>query len=501
MSRWCMLLGLVACVKVPRGEVPVERAAQPPRMVVRADAEAPNVYLSAMVAAGSGWDPVGAEGTAWLVAESIASGGTQDLSPDEVRQSLYRTGNGVEVVVGKEWTSFRLRCHRDQGDLCVDLFADMLTQPRFDDAELERLRSEAVYDLGDGVASNEEALAYDALDAWLFEGHPYGHPVKGRTGVLPTIDQADLRAFHASHYVREAVVVGVGGAVSEAQRTRLQSKLMTLPGTLPPELPLMKPMPVEGRSLLVVETDSEVMGFRFGHPLDVSRSHDDYPALYLAMTAFGAHRQSFGTLFQVLRRDRGLNYGTYAYPEPFRERRGAALEENGMGRRQSFFHLWIRPTSRDNGPFALKLALAELEKLVAEGLPAERFDDIQTYLGGAVPLLARDPGRRLAYAVEAAATGHPDPLVTLPDALSELTLDDVNAALKAHLRPKDLRVVAVGGAGQALVDRLTSDAPTVITYQGLEPDEAQAARDAEVAGTAIDWAVAPKVRPAVGIFQ
>lgn len=498
------LLTLAACKPLPpRGHVPVDVAAALPRVVLQLDDASPNIYLEAAVAAGSVHDPIGSEGLASLTAHAMLAGGAGDRDADAVREALYVTGNAPELVVGHETVSVRLRCHRDQADLCVDLFADMLVAPRFDADAVAQVREEATYAITDGLRSDEEHLAYQALDAWLFEAHPYGHPVEGRAGVLGTLDADDVRAFHAGHYVRSATVIGVAGAASHAQVHRLMGRMEALSPAMAPEVALFKPLAVQGRSLRFVETGTDVVGFRFGFPTTVSRAHPDYPALLLAFTALGAHRQSFGTLFRELRGKRGLNYGTYAYLEPFQERGNAALPEQGVQRRQSFMHLWIRPTSAENAPFALKLAIAEWEDFVAEGIDADTFEDVQAYLLGAVPLLAQSPGRRLAYAVEAEATGMPDPLVTWPAALAALTLDEVRAAVQRHVQADDLRIVGVGGGGQAVVDALLGAGPTPITYaDGLEPEAEQVQRDAEVAakrlGLTADRVV---VREVEGLFR
>ena len=46
------------------------------------------------------------------------------------------------------------------------------------------------------IAGAEDALADALLDAVIYDAHPYGHPVDGRAGVLPTLDAVALRRFH-----------------------------------------------------------------------------------------------------------------------------------------------------------------------------------------------------------------------------------------------------------------------------------------------------------------
>lgn len=473
---------LAGCApKIPPGPVPVDEAQKPVDVIELQDSSSPNVYFQALVRAGSAHDPEGGEGLAAWVAQGLVDAGAGGKSSTEVRDALYPTGNQFDLVVDKEWVSLRLRCHTDHTDLCLDLFANALTRPDFDGADMSRLREAAVYAVGDGMLGDEEALGQALLDASVFEAHPYGHPVRGRGGALPTLTTDQARAFHQAHYVREAMVVGVAGNVDDEAVNALKQRLEAVPGTRAPELLLPQPVPVEGRTLAIADVETAVTGIHFGHPIALDRNHADWPALTLAMTATGAHRQSFGRLFKRLRTARGLNYGTYSYVENYVQRGWTSLPENGVLRAQPHFYVWVRPTSLENGPFALRMALAEIELLVEEGLTAEEFTQIRAYLQGWVPLLAQDPGRRLAFALDARATGTPDLLAHLPAALDDLTVEEVNAAIARHIDPANLRIVAVSGEAEALRDRLLADGPTPIVYRDVTPSEEQAARDAELA--------------------
>jgi zinc protease len=494
-------LSLSACIPtIPRGSSVLDLARTGPRVVTLIEPAAADVYLTATVLAGSASDPVGQEGLAALTLAAITQAGAGARGPDEVRELLYEVGGALETVADMDQVTLRLRCHRDHAQTCAGLFGDLLVAPRFDEATVERLRDDAVAALTVGVADDEEHLAMLALETWLFEGRPYGHPTVGRHGALPVLGAAQVRAFWDQHYLPGATVLGVAGAADADLVGGLVARWSDRPDKPFRQEPLLRPVAFDGRELLVVDTGSDVVGFRVGQLLDVDRNHPDWPALQLAFTAFGAHRQSFGVLFGSLRAERGLNYGTYAYIEPFRERGDAALPEQGVVRRQSMLHLWLRPTSQENAPFALKLALDELSRLARDGITQAQLDDTRSYLLGSLPLQAPTPGRRLAFAVEAEATGTPDPTSLLPQALAGLTLDSVNAALYRHLRPDGLRIVAVGGDPEALIARLTGDAPTPIFYQGVSPDEAQAARDADVAAQALHL-VGARVVPVGELFR
>lgn len=504
-ARGWMLTSFVALMScAPRfapGPKAVEEAAKPVEVVSGPVATGDIVYLEAVVAAGSARDPLGNEGLAALTAHSMIDGGAGERDPQQVRDALYPTGGRFSMVVDREWVSIRLKCHIDHATLCVELFADVLTAPQFEADEVTRASEQADYWLTKGVLADEEALGMEVFDNWLFEGHPYGHPVDGRSGVLPLLGPEQLRAFHRAHYVREAITVGVAGDYDDALVTDLVTRLQLLPATRSPELALQQPISVQGRSLLAVQTDTPVAGFHFGHPVKLTRSDDDFVAMYLAMTAFGAHRQSFGRLFQRLRGARGLNYGDYAYIEPFSQRGWSSLPEQGVVRRQPYFYVWLRPTSVENGPFALKMALMEVEELVANGLTEDEFTNTLAYLKGYGSMIAQNPGRRLSYQLESVASGTPD-LLGILSSLNGLTLEEVNAAIARHVEPANLRIVAVTGDPDSVIRGVTGGEPTPIVYSDVEPDEAQAARDDEVAS--YDAAVSAdnaSVTSAEGLFR
>jgi len=474
------VLAIGCAPHIDPGPIPVEQR-NTLHVLAQPDDASPNIYLQALVRAGSATDPVGREGVAHLVAQSLVDAGAGDRSSVEVRDALYVTGNRITVGVDREWVRIRLRCHRDHADLCIELFSDALLSPRFDEGDVFRLRDDATYSVEQGLMSNEEALGHEVLESVLFQSHPYGHPPRGRSGVLPLLTVDHLRQFHASHYVRETVYAGIGGGFTAEQHKAFEARLGVLKGQAAPELILLQPQPVSERSLTLVETQTLVTGIHFGHPIAVDRNDPDWWPLTLGMTALGQHRQSFGRLFRTLRTDRGLNYGTYSYIEPYVQRGWSSLPENGVVRSHPYFYVWIRPTSTENGPFALKLAIDETESLIQEGLTESEFERTRDYLLGWVPLLAQDPGRRLAFALESAATGTPNLLEALPDAFEGIDAARVQQALQDHIDLDRVQIVAVTGEAEAFANAVIEESATPIVYSDVQPDAEQAKRDERVA--------------------
>ncbi len=495
------LLALLSCVHpTPPGPSPAELMQELKGQVVMPVEGGKVLYLQATVRAGSAFDPTGSEGVAWLTAQMLRQGGSGGLAPEAVDSALYDLAAEVEVIVDKETVTLRGKAMAEDSESFMQLFSDMVTEPGWDPAAFERLRSDAIETLTNGVMSSDEALGDMILDIWLHEGHPYGHAIQGRTGALEALDLDDVKGFYESAWVKHATTIAIAGPEAEAQATAWVAAFDGLPSTRPIEA-TPKPRPiVDDTRLLVVEKTTDSTGIHFGHPIEVDRSHPDYAALTLAMTAFGEHRQGHGRLFSTMRTARGLNYGDYAYIEHYVQTGWSATRELGTSRLQNQFTVWIRPTSAENGPFATKLALHLVEELVQDGLRPDEFADIQTYMLARMGLWAQEPGRRLGFEVDAVSMDHPNLLTTLPDQVRALTLEQVNTALRTHIRAEDLRFVVVTADAEDFHRRLLEDSESPIVYNGVQPDEPQATLDQTVSSKKVEvdsWSVVP----AEGIFR
>jgi len=96
----------------------------------------------------------------------------------------------------------------------------------------------------------------------------------------------------------------------------------------------------------IIRKETRSVAISFGHPIELTRPHPDFAALWLARAWLGEHRASVGRLYQELRERRGLNYGDYAYVEVFPRGMYRLLPEANVARRAQIFEVWIRPIER-----------------------------------------------------------------------------------------------------------------------------------------------------------
>jgi zinc protease len=294
--------------------------------------------------------------------------------------------------------------------------------------------------------------------------------VLGTAAGLESIALDDVKAFVRGAYTRASLDVALSGDLPRGLEERLAAAVAKLPegpGLAPPQGVVARK--ASGITIDIVEKDTRATAISFGHAIEVTRGHPDFPALYLARTFLGEHRSSSAHLYQRIRELRGMNYGDYAYIEAFPGGMFTMTPEPNVARRAQLFEVWIRPVTPENGPMALRIALFELRKLVANGLSATDFDATKAYLMKHVFLLTSTQDRELGDRLDAKWYGVPDFPTYMRENLARVTLADVNAAVKRHLSGDSLHVVIVTKGAAALRDVLVAGTPSTVKYDAPKP--------------------------------
>jgi zinc protease len=439
-------------------------------MVVQAS-KIPQIRFKLLFNAGSTYDPAGKEGLAALTASMVASAGSSERKIDEVTRALFPMAGSFSDQVDKEMTTFTGSIHKDNWKAYMDIVMPMLLSPGFREEDFRRLKDAQKNALNTDLKdNNEEEFGKERLQTNVFAGSGYGHPVLGTAKGLDSITLDDVKAFYKQAYAQGAVRVGISGDVTEAMQTSLKQALGRLPqgaGFAASAVP--KGVKSHGLSVEIIEKNTRATAISFGMPIEVTRTHADFAALWMAKTWLGEHRAG-GRLYSRIREVRGMNYGDYSYIEAFPRGMFQFFPNPNLGRKAQLFEVWIRPlSSMENGHFALRVALTELEQLIDKGLSQKDFDETRGYLMKNVFVMTATQDQQLGYALDANWYGTPEFTKMMRDNLSKLSLADVNAAIKKHLSAKDLSVVVITKDAAGMKERLLSDAVSTIKYDGEKP--------------------------------
>ena len=173
-----------------------------------------------------------------------------------------------------------------------------------------------------------------------------------------------------------------------------------------------------------------------------------------------------------------------------------------MGRRAQLFEVWIRTLKNDKAVFALRAALRELQALVDQGMTPQEFELTREFLTKYSLHFAETTAGRLGYAVDDRFYGLSfSHLERFRQAMKEMTVDDVNRAIRAHLQTQNLMIAIVTGDAETMKEALVSGAPTPITYASEKPP-AVVEEDAHIASFPLGIEAANvRIVPVESVFQ
>jgi len=443
----------------------------------RVEIQTPNsplVTLRLMFETGSVDDPVGKNGLNALTALMVGRGGTRTLAYEEVTTTLYPWAATVSAYYDKEVTTIVGEVHRDHLLPFYEIFQDLVVSPRLDVTDFERNRDFLTNAIVSTLRGNDdEELGKQTLNALLYDGHPYEATEMGTEQGLAAITLDDVRAFHAERYTRTNLRLGVAGGYPDGFLRQMEDELAAAlsAGHRSEHQPLPAPRALNGHELLLVEKDAIATAISIGFPIDVTRADDDFYPLMVANSYLGEHRTFNGRLMNQMRGLRGLNYGDYSYIESFIQDGGSTFPLPNTPRRQQSFSIWIRPVPHHNAAFALRQALRELALLVEHGLSASDFDATREYLLNYSKLYVQTTSRRLGYALDSEFYGTDFFIDEIRSRLTNMTVEDVNAAIVRHLRADNLAIAIVTRDAASFRDALLSGEPSTVTYNTDVSDE------------------------------
>ena len=455
--------------------------AQNARVISLPEQGSPFVAFNIWVKSGSASDPKGKEGLASLTASLMSGGATTQDTLETILEKLYPMAAGYSASVDKEMTNFTGRVHRDNLDAFYTLFRSALLSPAFTQSDFDRVKAQRLNFLERARRySRDEELSKDLLFWMAYEGTAYQHPPEGYVDSVRSIMLDDVRGFYRDHYVRNNIVVGVGGGYPQGFPERVRKDVDTLPETTVSPVAAPSPKPPSGFRVLIVEKETDAAPVSFGFPIRVLRNDPDFIPLLVANSYFGEHRNSVGRLYQAIRETRGMNYGNYSYIEAFPAGYATQQPRVNVPRRSQLFEVWIRPISQtapgnlhDRTLFAMRAALFELQKIVEKGMTPQAVEGSKEFLRNYVGTWSATISRRLGYAVDDAFYGIRAPgfLQSVKGAIDEVTPQQVNAAIKKHLHGDNMYVVIITADAEGMKRKLLSGEAAPITYAGQRSAE------------------------------
>lgn len=436
------------------------------RVVKEIDKTDPTISIRIWFKVGAKDDPAGKEGLANITAEMLSEGGTASLTYEQILDKLFPMAASYNASASMEMTIFSGRIHKDNLEEYLKLFSEQLLSPGFREEDFNRIKQNNLNYLKTTLRySSDEELGKAVLYNRIFANTPYGHITAGTISGIEKITLQDVKDFYKKYFNRNNFVLGIGGDINDNLVKVVWDNLGKLPDGSENIFKDFNTASIKGKNVTIVEKNAPATAISMGYPINLLRGSREWYALAIANSWLGEHRNSSSHLYQVIREQRGLNYGDYSYIENFPNGGRYQLPPVNVARNKQIFEIWIRPVPNETRHFALRAALREYKKLVDNGMTKDDFELTRKFLKNYVLNFATTTNERLGYKLDDKFYNIPGGhLQTFRKMMDEITLEEVNAAIKKHWQYGDLEIVFITNNAAELADALANDKPSPISY-------------------------------------
>ena len=306
--------------------------------------------------------------------EHLLFKGTDTRSAAEIAHAVESVGGDMNAFTTQEYTAFYVRVPDEHLELAVDILSDVVWEPAFRPDEVDSERQVILEEIRMRDDTPDDVV-HELFAAALYPDHPLGRSVLGDPGTITAMARDGIAGYHGRHYHPANVVVAAAGNLDHEVVVKLVAeRLRGAEGMRPPRVDrvLGAPQPVTGLRR-PTEQAHVVLGMR-----SLPRDDPDRYALSVLNQALGGGMSS--RLFQEVREKRGLAYSVYSY-------RAAYAATGALG--------IYAGTSPERVRETLAVIEAEVDRLVAEGLPEGEVAAAKGHLKGSTALALETSSSRM----------------------------------------------------------------------------------------------------------
>jgi zinc protease len=366
---------------------------------------------------------------------SMLSRGTENMTREAIRDRINALQSSLGVGGGAT-VSASLETQRDQLFALLDVAEEMLMRPTFPADELEELKRQQLTSL-DESRDDPGAVASQLLGRHFntyTEDHPsYLPDWEEQAERIMAVESDQLAAFHQTHYG-----FGPGSTISfvgDFDPDQLRADLETRFGQWSAPTPFVRidrtHTPIEHASL-TAQLDDKANAVLIGRStFPMNDEHPDYPAISLAGHLIGGGFLN-SRLADRIRDQEGLSYGV-----------GGGFGASSLDEVASFqAYAMFAPENRDR---LVAVMTEELDRVIEEGFDADEMEaGRRGYLQQRE--IQRSNDASLAGMINSNLYLNRDMFhqAQFEEALSALSVNDVNEAVRRHFNPDQISTAIAG---------------------------------------------------------
>lgn len=347
--------------------------------------------------------------------------------------AVNQLGSRISVSISDGIFTISVRATATVFKKTLTLTETMLEEPTFAAKELTRVKQTLIGAIKES-REDSRAIAHEGLRNALYgAGDRRFAPTEDELiAAVTKVSRADLAALHRTVRSRTwtASIAGNSAAITDFTKTVKKITHTKQKQTAVSQTHLQHP---PQKALVLRDIPSrQNIDFSIGAPVPITLHHPDYLPLMFGLAVLGKWGGFAGRLMSTVREAEGLTYGIYAKGETFLN------GEQGYWRIMTFF----APEKALQG---VTSTFREIKKIYEHGITKEELAKFKQIIGTADALkndsTASLLGELHSYHLQQFSL---EEIAAHKRRMTEVSLEEVNAALKKYLNPALLTVSAAG---------------------------------------------------------
>ncbi len=392
------------------------------------DHELPLVEAIALVRTGSRLEPAAKASLAELTGAVLRTGGTRNLSGDQLDDLLESRAATIETSIGESSGRAAMSSLKKDFPEVLRLFAEVLRHPAFDARKLEVAKNQVVAEIARQNDNPQQIVFRELAEVVYGPDSPYAQ--QPTYASVAAITRDDLVAWHRQHFHPDRVVLGlVGDFTTEealAQVRQVFGDWPRGPATEPVQVPYRER--VAPGVYAVDKSDLAQSSIAAGY-LGIRKDAPDFYAVEVMNQVFSGSMSA--RLFSSIRTQKGLAYAVFGQ---------VASEWDHPGVTTLFL-----TTKAETTGAAIEALLAEARNMVARPPSDEEVRKAKQSILNSFVFNSDSKRKILNQQLTFEYFGYPlDWLSRYRDGIEAVTTGEVREAAARHLRPGDLAILVVG---------------------------------------------------------
>jgi predicted Zn-dependent peptidase len=384
----------------------------------------------------------------------LLTAGTKTKTKDEFNKELDMLG--ARLGIGND--GIFMQSLKKNSDKLLSLATEVLTEPRFSQEELDKLKKQAKSGLAQ-QQDDPEAMSRNITSILNFgKNHPYGEVMTEKS--VENISLARCKKYFETYFRPNVAYMAIVGDITLAEaKVQVEKHFSKWQKKDVPRATYPTPKPSKGAAVAIVNKSGAVQSvIDVTYPIDMKQGHPDEIKLKVANGILGGG--STGRLFQNLRETKAWTYGSYS-----------SFRTDELPNAGSFSATANSTTSASDSSVAE--ILKEMNRLRTETVSKEELEGYKNYMAGTFALGLEDPKTLARYAINEKKYNMPkDYYKNYLKNVEAVTAEDVKTVANKYITP-GVANITVAGDKKVIADKMKQFGPVTIydLYGNVEKDE------------------------------